>query len=371
MTGDDQFIDLTPAPPTTTMLTAGQVANGPSVSPFVIISGYSPDEWETFVEDWLLYGRKAQYLQLGRPTGSGDKGIDIAGYTDKNQLLGVWDNYQCKHYDSPLTPGNAWPEIGKILWYSFQGDYVPPRKYYFCAPKGIGTKLTLLLSNKVKLKSEAIKYWVSLGSKVPLAGSTVVPLEEDFSAYVNAFDFSIFGAVELSAIVAEHKASSPNHISRFGGGPPPRPKVGPLPAATADSEARYTRKLFDAYEDHKKSQVLTEACLTKWREIAQHYQRQREAFYHAESLRVFVRESFEEGTYVSLQKEIFHAVIDTHDDNHPDGFSRVKAVTKAAQDLPLDGHPLASCVLTLDKRGICHQLANENDPEHELVWVQK
>jgi hypothetical protein len=75
---------------------------------------------------------------------------------DDERLQGAWDNFQCKHYDHPLRPSDAWAEFGKILWYSFCGEYVPPRRYYFVAPRGIGTQLLGLLSNADKLKKELI-----------------------------------------------------------------------------------------------------------------------------------------------------------------------------------------------------------------------
>ena len=50
-----------------------------------------------------------------------------------------------------------------------------------------------------------------------------------------------------------------------------------------------------------------------------HFNRQREAFYQAESLRVFVRDKVEPGTFDRLQEEIFVGVIDTRDARHDDG----------------------------------------------------
>src|SRR2546427_7640705 len=48
-------------------------------------------------------------------------GIDIAGFADDKRLKGVWDNYQCKHYDHALRPGDVWVEFGKVIWYSYSG----------------------------------------------------------------------------------------------------------------------------------------------------------------------------------------------------------------------------------------------------------
>ena len=43
-----------------------------------------------------------------------------------------------------------------------------------------------------------------------------------------------------------------------------------------------------------------------------------------------MRDKVEPGTFESLQDEIYHGVIDTHDSDHPDGYQRVVAVTTAA-----------------------------------------
>ena len=69
------------------------------------------------------------------------------------KLLGVWDNYQCKRFlNRPIYPSDAWPEIGKILWYSFKGDYRAPRRYYFVAPRGVGTTLAGYLGQRVQIE---------------------------------------------------------------------------------------------------------------------------------------------------------------------------------------------------------------------------
>jgi hypothetical protein len=95
-------------------------------------------------------------------------------------------------------------------------------------------------------------------------------------------------------------------------------------------------------------------------------QRQREAFYQAEALRVFVRDKVEPGTFERLQDEIYAGVIDTNDEDHDDGYKRVVAVTKAAQDITMTANPIAPIAQTQDRRGICHQLANDD----KLTWTR-
>lgn len=128
-----------------------------------------------------------------------------------------------KHYSRALSPGDAKLEIGKILWYSFNGEYGAPRSYTFVAPCGIGTKLNNLLKNNPVLKSDLIGTWDKVCRK-EITDTQEIPLESDFLQYVQRFDFSIFRGKQPLTIIEEHR-SSPFHLARFGGGFPARPKA--------------------------------------------------------------------------------------------------------------------------------------------------
>ena len=73
---------------------------------------YSSNDWEEFILEWVHY-QKSKYTKVVRMSGAADMGVDVAGFTDDAGFNGVWDNYQCKHYDDPLTPSVAIPEIAK------------------------------------------------------------------------------------------------------------------------------------------------------------------------------------------------------------------------------------------------------------------
>ena len=106
--------------------------------------------------------------------------------------------------------------------------------------------------------------------------------------------------------------------------------------------------------------------LEKWPSLKSHFNRQREAFYHAETLRVFLRDKVEPGTFERLQGEIRAGVVDTCDSPYGDGYQRVCAVTKAAQDMQLTANPISPIAQVQDRHGICHQLANED----RLKWTE-
>jgi len=316
---------------------------------------YAPDEWEAFIHEWVS-SLKKRYSKVLRFAGAGDRGIDIAGFTDKMLLSGTWDNYQCKHYEKPIAPHVAWPEIGKILWHSFNKHYAPPRAYYFVSPKGTSTTLSLLLANAKNLKAALIGVWdKTVRDRI---GATPVLLTGEFAAYVAQFDFSIFKSIPLLEVIEDHR-KTPYFAARFGGGLPPRPKPPKPPVAIAPTEMRYVGHLLDAYADHKKQPAISIRDLSKWEPLKDHFRRSRESFYHAESLRVFVRDKVEPGTFESLQDELYLGVIDICNGQYSDGYERVVSVTNVAQTLALDAHPLTASTFPSDRRGICHQLANE------------
>ena len=348
----------------TTMTTVAQAQSGPFIEPVTRLLVYGPAEWETFIEEWVSHCLKPQYKKVLRFSGANDKGIDVAGFEDDQLLHGDWVNYQCKHYGHPIAPGEAWPEIGKILWYSFKGDYRAPRLYFFVAPRGTGTTLTQLLSNPSKLKSELIDVWdKSVRDNITKKAS--IELSGDFLSYAKSFDFSIFRPISVREIVEQHRAS-PYFLARFGGGLPARPTPCSPPLEIEAHESIYIGKLLAAYADHTKVSVGDVSALKRWEKLDKHLHRQREAFFHAESLRVFVRDKTEPGTFESLQDEIFHGVVDACEADHDDGYVRVVAVTTAAQNMELAAHPLAPSAFTKDRHGICHQLANQD----RLQWIK-
>jgi len=344
-------------------VTASQVILGPSIPPQQRLLTYSPDQWEDFVHEWVHYCLKKSYMQVQRFSGAGDMGIDVVGFVDDQRLEGVWDNYQCKHYNHGLTPGDAWPELGKIIWYSFKGEYVIPRRYYFVSPWGSGTKLSRLLGNVTKLREELIANW-DKNVKGAITSTQEVPLDAALRAYVDTFDFSIFVAKTSLQLVDDHRAT-PVHAARFGGGLPPRPVAGKPPADVASAESRYVTQLLGAYGEHIGTPVTDPSGLAQPK-LKEHFRRQREAFYEAESLRVFARDTVPPGTFESLQDDIYDGVIDTHDSDHADGFQKVCAVTKAARDMQIVANALIFCANPKDRDGICHQLVNEE----RLQWAR-
>ena len=139
---------------------------------------------------------------------------------------------------------------------------------------------------------------------------------------------------------------------------PPRPSRRPK---RADISASF----WDAYGNHLHLAFAKPAKLKAHQSLEKDFLRQRERFYHAESLRNFARDTVPKGTFSELQGEVFHGVIDIAESGHADGFERMRATVAQAAQVSTTANPLASVTKSQDRQGICHQLANED----RLTWV--
>lgn len=349
--------------PVVSGVSAAKVVHGRTIPPQQQIILFSFDDWEAFLEEWAYY-QKSKYQKVVRVGGANDMGVDVAGFEDGNAFYGVWDNFQAKHYADSITPSTAIPEIAKCLWYSYSGYFVPPRNYFFMAPKDCGPKLKKLLLDSAALKELTFDRWDDWCA-TKITSTKMINLEGAFRKYVEHFPFEIFTFKTALELVEQHR-ETPYFSVRFGGGLADRPSSETPPDVPANKESRYLQQLFEAYGDHKKKAVLNLAALAEWPSVENHYHRQRELFYHAESLRSFARDSVPPGTFEELQDEIHSGVVDVSFEQHEDAYARLNAVTKAASSLALTANGLISVVKIQDRRGICHQLANDN----KLVWKQ-
>jgi hypothetical protein len=139
------------------------------------------------------------------------------------------------------------------------------------------------------------------------------------------------------------------------------------PATIAPHEIVYTNELLEAYRQHVTDPALAHADLGKHADLNGHFGRCRERFYCAESLREFSKASLPDGSGFHLVQEAVHdGVIDTVGMDFPSGYVRVIEVTKVAQALTIEGHPLRSYLKPKNLHGICHQLVNDG----RFRWIK-
>ena len=350
--------DLKPLPdlPSLAVPDASQVQVGLPVAPINRVRGFSSSEWEDFVLEWAHSHLKEEYADVRKEAGSGDMGRDVAGFVGDPD--GTWDNYQCKHYKDPLQPNQIYVEVGKLFYYADQGEFSLPRHYSFVAPKDIGPSLSKLIDQPEKFREALITNW-DKHCRGQITDSSQVPLSGPLRTLVKTADFSIFDAKRTLDLIEEH-SKSPHHTARFGGGfQKPRPDPQQPPEIIAADESTYIRALLDAYGEHGKCVYDDPGKLVAGDEYYNHLGRSRTQFYSAEGLDRFSRDSLPPGAFAELQEEFFHGIADEIDEEHPDGYRRVRAVIRAAQELQVSAHALMSVLRTLDRQGICHQLANE------------
>lgn len=353
-----------PDPNSTVEVTAANVFAGKIVTPEQHIFLYSADEWEVFLKEWAQY-QKDQYHKVAKLGGANDYGVDIAGFKTDKGFEGTWDNYQCKYYTgNSLMPGTAIPEIGKILWNVHSGNISMPKKYYFFAPKDCGPSLQKLLLTPKKLKEKLFEEWTNWCS-TSITTTAAIELTGEFLRFVESIDFSMFEYKPTSEVIEEHR-NTPFHYTRFGGGLPDRPASEKPPEMPLEKESRYITQLYEAYSDKEGSDIDAQN-LPANAALARHFGRQREAFFHAESLEAFARDTVPHGTFSSLQDEVYSGVIDVSEGEHNNGFERVKAVTQTANSISLSANGLIQVTKLQDRQGICHQLANTD----RLTWVPK
>ena len=350
-----------PAMPMPT-LAADVVALGQPIHPEDRISLFSDTQWELFVQEWVDSLRD-EYDMVERCGGAGDMGRDVIAHVKGGG--GIWDNYQCKHYVNSLKPSDIWVELGKLAYYTKRGDYTCPRRYYFIAPKGIGTKLSNLLRKPEKLKSELLSHWDSHCRK-GITSTEDVECDAAMRAHIESLDFSIFQATPILRIIEAH-AKTRWHVARFGGGLPGRPNPEPPPILLAGEEAIFVGELRSAYAQHLKQDIKDfDAILAANQSIREHFHDARVEFYSAEGLRTFSRDTLPPGEFEKLQEEVHSGIKDDVRGEYDDGYRRVLAVVKTARALQLTSNPLTTRIHTRDRGGICHQLANDG----KIRWAK-
>ena len=371
MSGDLVLTEITPKA-VSAVPTAAQMAHGTPTPPVQLLMVMSPGDWELFTEEWLSFHRgKGTYKSIRRCSGPGDLGLDIVAFTSDAGFAEPWDSFQCKHYVRPLTPSVVCGEVAKVIYHSFRR--APPynqvcrvpRHHVFVSPKGSGITVARWLKNPNLFKREVRTRWDQ--DCAPRLGSTLWNrLDGDMKDYFDSFDFSIFEDRTGVELITEH-GRTPFHIARFGGGLSARGDSDLPPKDPQAIESVYLRKLLAAYSESLGRSVSHRVDLGQHPDLERHYDRQRELFYSAESLRNFARDRTPPMTFRSLQEDIFHGVIDACEADYSYALARLRETLLRAAQLSVSGNALHGVTRIPDKQGICHQLANDC----RLTWTQQ
>lgn len=348
-------------PPLTVL--AHSLRMAPMPSPKQMVSFYDPDQFEEFVKEWVP-ALDTKYVLVERHGGSGDHGVDVAGYLSRKRLEGQWHNYQCKRYTAALSWGTAAGEIRKMFVAAAAGAFTVPTRYVFVAPI-ISRSLPRQFAKPTECRTKFLQELSTTRDKL------VTALTDDQRRAVADLaadtDFAMFECVDLDEMIELHK-NTPHYVDRFPYAPfgqGPRQMVPP--PQHREDEARYVQHLVDVYREHFPSSVSNLEDVPTIEEASEHLKRQREAFYAAESVRVFARDATHPAYFERVKKDVYDIVVEVAARSYPDGWERHGAVMAVAGALQLTPTVLTPFVETNARKGVCHHLANED----RLTWCRE
>lgn len=334
---------------------------GPPVTAQQRIFFYDDVEWELFIREWAT-GLETSYVQIKRLGGTHDRGVDVAGFKTDLGFEGAWDCYQGKHYAGPLTWTDAFPEMLKVFRAVDGGHYVLPDRYAFLAPRGCGSSLNRMLSKPTELREKFLAELVRIDGP---ASALADDVRARVKMLAEAADFTLFQSVELLDALETHRAT-PYYVGRFGAPVPPRLVHEGPPAGIGAHEVRYVAQLIEVYAEVEPTGTFAAETVSSNTKFGKHFQRQRESFYSAEALRLYARDSVPPGTFEALQTDVLSGVVEVAESSHPTGMIRLASVLTTSGQLDLSAHALISVSSLDDRKGICHQLANDD----RLTWVK-
>jgi hypothetical protein len=323
---------------------------------------YTAIEWELFVEEWLR-GLARRYSEVKRLGASGDLGRDVVAFTDEKKLEGIWDNYQCKHYERPLPSSIAGPEIAKLIYFVFLDKFKPPRRMYFAAPRDVSTELADLLNSPTRLRAYVINHWNKSYASQILEGQSI-QLEGPLAAFVASFDFSIFSYYQTSEMLEDHRRTA-HWAERFGGLLPP-PPTAIVPDEIQPGESVYLGQLLDVYGERMTCEFGSCVELGAHPPLVVDLKQQRERFFQAEAFNHHYRDETPPGTVEQFVEDIFDAIDPLVKMTHPNGYERLNTCLAQAAGVNAGGI-LAPQARPRTKQGVCHQLANVK----RVIWVLK
>ena len=335
----------------------------PMPPPKKIVPFYEPDEFEEFVKEWVP-ALDAKYILVERHGGSGDHGVDVAGYKSPQKLQGDWHNYQCKRYSSALTWATAVQEMRKMFVAAAAGHFKVPTRYVFVAPV-ISRSLPRQLSNADATRDRFLLELATAREK--FVTDLTDEQREAVKDLAAATEFSLFECVDLDEMLELHK-TTPHWIERFPHAPLTRgPQALVPPEQHGEVETRYVQHLLDVYREKYPDVISNLEQVAGVARADEHLKRQREAFYAAESLRVFARDATAPGYFERLMDDVYDIVIEVAECTYRDGWERHAKVTTAAGSVQLTPTILTPWVQPNARRGVCHHLANED----RLIWCRK
>ncbi|XMB86336.1 hypothetical protein RJG79_00635 [Mycoplasmatota bacterium WC44] len=336
--------------------------SGPPVLPKDRVKNYSDGEFEDFIKEWALGHLSSKYSDVKHIGGANDKGRDVIGIMDDSEV----EIFQCKHYNSKLTPSNMYVEFGKLCYYTWKEVYKVPKTYYIVSVNGLGKKLEDMLSDSDSIRTELINNWDKY-CKEKITKVEQIELKGELKNHVETFDFSIIKELSIDKVITEH-LSTPYAKYRFGGGVSKERKKHSVEIITKeDMTQKYITKLLEVYSEKTKKEIKNIEDI-EISNLMSNFELQRKRFYSAEALRLYARDEFVNEEYNDLLEEIYSAIYEVIHEDYGVGFDRLSATMRFVVTINLNSNPFERMLIlnTIDRQGICHQLADCN----RIGWVK-
>ena len=268
-----------------------------------LIFALGDEDLEKFVREWALM--KKDYAEVERFTGPGDMGRDVVGFLTKKRHEGPWHNYQCKQYGRTLSTATGIQEVGKVLYYSSQGEFTPPTAFFFVAPRGVNRNLKGLIAKPEEFRRTLIGRWEEYCANGISEGKHI-PLGPALRALIENWDFSLICAISVDAMLNDAAARAVL-FSWFGADPGP-PPAGAVPATVEDRELPYVRQLLDAYGERERRTFAGYADAKDHAAHGEHIRMQRERFFDADAFSRFYRDNTMSEEIDVLRRDMLHGV---------------------------------------------------------------
>lgn len=346
-------------------LSSSEILMGTSIPPLDKLQIMSEDEFEVMCLEWATAYLKGKYVKVRQMGGAGDKGRDVIGYYEN----GAIDVYQCKHYNSALSPSQIYVELGKLCWYTFNNLYPIPNKYYLVTSIPIGPALVAMIEDPSQINKALRDHWNN-SCRTKITKKEVIELTAGFADYVDNFDFSIITDKSPLELIEEYKETQ-YYASRFGGGiqkfrssiPKASENIDPRELVYVDQLFKvYEQKLSNIIKDQEQLRILSPGD-------SSHFDEQRNSFYSAESLEVFSRENFPDANPIPFEEIKSDAALVARNtlllNEEETAYRKLLFVIQEVQRQSFVSNPLHLELRPLDKNGICHHLVNAN----EIKWI--
>ncbi|CAI3573898.1 MAG: restriction endonuclease [Clostridium sp.] len=336
------------------------------IPPMERVKSFSPDQFEEFILEWVISCAKTKYKDVYRIGGAGDMGRDVIG----EYRNGEYDYYQCKRYDGKLNPSEYWVEFGKLCYYTYNKDIPMPKKYYIIASQGLGPKMLKLIKDEKQIRKGLIDSW-NTKCKKKISKKKSIELDSQLLNYINKFDFKIVDTCSINKIIEQHRQTDYFYF-RFGGvNKPNRTYKIEVPEDINSREFLYVKKIFKAYSENKGEDVNINN-LNRYSDLNADFIRQRRCFYSAESLKHCIREIFtKEDEFNKLKDEMYSGIIDFIEEYFEDGYVRLKKTMHESTRVNLSVSVVdrnLHFVNNDDKKGLCHEIANDDATENIIDW---